>query len=329
MIVDNRIKMRAMKYTVVASSVLMIIKFSAYFITHSNAILTDALESIINVIAGAFALYSLYIASKPADLEHPYGHGKVEFFSAGFEGGLILIAGLSIIIKSVYAFFYPTEVHSLDKGALIAGIAGLLNYFLGKTLVSIGKKHQSILMIADGKHLISDTVSSIGMIVGLLIVYFTGWMWLDNVIAIVFGGFILFTGYKLLKQSVTDLLDEADFEKLNELTKVLNENRHINWIDIHNLRVIKYGSQLHIDSHITLPWFMNLQEVHKEVAAVEALLKKYLGNDTELFIHSDPCLPDSCSLCAINDCPQRKNNFISRPQWTLDNMLPNEKHRLD
>lgn len=324
----NRLKIQTMWFTVIAGAILMAIKFIAYFITHSNAILTDALESIINVIAGSFALFSIYVAAKPADKDHPYGHGKIEYFSAGFEGGLIFIAGLSIIIKSVYSFFFPAEIHSLDTGVVLAGAAGLVNYFIGTALVSMGKKHNSVLMVADGKHLISDTASSIGMIIGLLVVLITGWLWLDNVIAVIFGGFIIYTGYKLVKQSVTNLLDEADFEKLKELAEILNSYRHEKWIDIHNLRVIKYGSHLHVDCHITLPWYMSLEESHGEVHSVEQLLKKHFGNDAEFFIHSDPCLPIGCQICLVKNCPHRKHDFERQLEWTLENMLPNQKHHL-
>lgn len=325
----SRIKIGAMQKVLFGGFIIMGIKITAYFLTHSNAVLTDALESIINIIAGLFALYSLYYSSQPKDEDHPYGHGKIELLSAGFEGGLIFITGILIIAKSVHGFFQPAKIHSLDIAAIMSLIAGAVNFFMGKYLVGLGKKHQSVLMIADGKHLIADTVSSIGLVVGLVVIYFTKLLWLDNLIAIIFGGFILFTGYKLLKESITGLLDEADYINLEKVIAVLNKYRREKWIDMHNLRVLKYGHTLHIDAHITLPFYDSLEETHAEVIAVEQLIKEQIHEDIEFFIHSDPCIPSSCAICSIADCKSRKTNFESKLDWTLKNLLPNKKHAID
>jgi len=313
--------------TLSLSFALMAVKFLAYFLTHSNAILTDALESIINVLAGSFALFSIYYASKPKDEDHPYGHGKIEFMSAGFEGGLIFIAGAYMIWKAVNGFFHTSEIHSLDIGIYLSALAGTANFLIGKFLITRGKKFDSVLMIADGKHLISDTVSSVGVILGLIIIYFTHLFWLDNLLALVFGAFIFLTGYKLIKQSVTGLLDETDYEKVDYIISMLNKNRRDKWIDIHNLRVLKYGSNLHVDCHITLPWYDTLEESHNEVSMVETLLKKDLGSDVEFFIHSDPCVPPvSCEVCLLKECKVRKAAFKTKIEWTAANMLPDKKH---
>lgn len=322
------IKTRTLRIMLVFSTLLMGVKFFAYWLTNSNAILTDALESIINVIAGSFAVFSLAVALRPKDDNHPYGHGKIEYLSAGFEGALIFLAGAAIIGKSVYGFFQPPEIKSLDKGAIIAGIAGACNYIMGTILVRTGKKHNSILMIADGKHLISDTVSSVGLVAGLIVIYVTGRYILDNVLAIIFGAVIFHTGYKLIRVSITSLLDEADYTKLNKMVTILNEHRRPKWIDMHNLRAIKYGSQLHVDCHITLPWYETLEDTHNEVHAVEVLLKQNMDDETEIFIHSDPCVPASCPLCTLQDCNVRKAAFVKKMEWTMANMLPDRKHEL-
>lgn len=326
---DNKSKIQSLRLTLMFSLLLMAIKFFAYFSTQSNAILTDALESIINVIAGGFALFSISYASKPSDADHPYGHGKIEFLSAGFEGGLVLIAGIYMIIKACYNFFHPVEIHSLDIGIYLSGFAGICNYFMGMFLIRRGKKFSSILMIADGKHLISDTISSLGLIIGLTVIYFTKITWLDNLVAILFGAFILYTGYSLIRESVTGLLDEADEEKINYLIDVLNKNRREKWIDIHNLRILKYGSRLHIDCHLTLPWYETLEESHQQVSLVEQLIRQDMGNEVEFFIHSDPCVPpSSCEICQLHDCKMRKANFKTKLEWKMQNMLPDKKHGL-
>jgi cation diffusion facilitator family transporter len=325
----NRTKIKTMRLMLLFSIVLMVIKFVAYIITHSNAILTDALESIINVVAGGFALFSIYYASLPKDENHPYGHGKIEFLSVGIEGGLILIAGGAIILKSIMAFFHPTQVNSLDIGLYISVFAGLCNFFMGTYLKKKGKQHNSALMIADGKHLLSDTISSIGLVVGLVVIYFTKSYWLDNIIAMLFGAFIFHTGYKLLKESVNNLLDEADYVQLDKVIKILNDNRREKWIDMHNLRVLKYGAHLHIDAHITLPWYDKLEDSHEEVTAVENLITEKLEGEVEFFIHADPCLPSSCPICPIKNCAFRKAENVKRLDWTLENLLPDKKHVLD
>lgn len=324
----NRTKIKTMRIMLLFSIVLMVLKFVAFFITHSNAILTDALESIINVVAGSFALYSVFYASQPKDEGHPYGHGKIEFLSAGVEGSLIFFAGGSIIIKAVYGFFHPVEIHSLDMGVILSAIAGLCNYVMGAYLLNKGKRFNSLLMIADGKHLISDTISSIGLVIGLLIITFTNLFWLDNVIAILFGAFIFYTGFKLIRESITSLLDKADYEKLDQLILILNKNRNVKWIDVHNLRVLKYGSQLHVDCHITLPWYDSLEEAHAEVESMEKLVKENIDSDVEFFIHADPCLPVSCPICSISNCEVRKAPYVKTLEWTMKNLLPDQKHHL-
>jgi cation diffusion facilitator family transporter len=323
-----KFKIKTMRTILIIGSALMIVKFAAFFITHSNAILTDALESIINVFAGAFALFSLYYSSQPKDSDHPYGHGKIEYLSSGLEGSLIIFAGIAIIIKSIHSFFYPVMLHSLDVGLYLTILAGVCNYVMGRYLIRYGQRHNSTAMIADGKHLLSDTISSIAIVIGLLIIHFTKIYWLDNLIAVLAGIYICYTGYKLLKESVTSLLDEADVEKLNMVIGMLNKSRREKWIDMHNLRVLKYGTRLHVDAHITLPWYDNLETSHTEVALVENLIKQQLGDELEFFIHADPCLPISCPICVVQNCPVRKAEFVKRLEWTLENLLPDRKHRL-
>ena len=325
--VNGKDRIRTLAWVLAISILLLAIKFTAWYITRSNAILTDALESIVNVVAGAFALYSIHYAAQPKDENHPYGHGKIEFLSAGFEGGLIFIAGLSIIGNSIYGLFIPPKLQQPETGAWLSALSGTINFIMGSLLVRQGNKSGSLLMTANGKHLISDTVSSVGLVAGLVIIWLTGWLWIDLMMAIIFGGVILFTGFNILKQSVTSLLDEADVEKLNLLINEMQKHRKDQWIDIHNLRVIKYGTDLHVDCHITLPWYARLEDAHKEVSAVEQLIKESLGKEVEFFIHADPCVPPkSCSVCLIGACPERKSPFVHKVEWNIKNMLPNQKH---
>jgi cation diffusion facilitator family transporter len=325
---SNRIKIKAIRNVLLIGVAIMLLKFAGYFLTHSNALLSDALESIINVVAGAFAYYSIKLAAKPKDIAHPYGHGKIEFVSAGFEGGLILIAGFIIIGKSIMNMLHPVAIEQLNIGAILATIAGLSNFVLGRFLIKTGQQHHSITLIADGKHLQSDTWSSLGLVAGIILIYVTGWVWLDNVFAIFFAVIIVFTGSKLVRKSLAGLMDEADEFVLKDVVKVLNDNRKPIWIDIHNLRIQQYGSSFHIDCHITLPWYNDLKTTHDELKNIEELITHKFHHQVELFIHPDPCLPFSCNLCQLNNCSVRQNPFAQKIEWTIENILLNEKHKI-
>jgi cation diffusion facilitator family transporter len=309
--------------------VLLIVKFGAYFLTNSNAILTDALESIINFVAGGVALYSVYLAAKPKDKDHPYGHGKIEFISSGLEGTLITVAGIAIIFKSVFNLMYPQPIQQMDVGILLTLVAGTVNYVAGKYLIRRGTKHHSLTIIANGKHLLSDAYSSLGLVIGLGCIYFTQILWMDSVVAIIFGSFITYTGYGIMRNSISGVMDEADNELMERIVTVLNQHRRENWIDLHNMRVIKYGSQLHIDSHLTLPWYFNLIEAHKEVELLQEIITEEMGDVVELFVHIDPCLPPlSCRLCTKSDCRVREHEFVGRVEWSLANVSEDKKHTL-
>ena len=323
-----KLQLKAMRTVIIIGMVIMLIKFFAFFITHSNAILTDALESIINVVAGFFAYYSLSVAARPKDNNHPYGHGKIEFISAGFEGGLILLAGIVIIVKSVFDFIHPKEVELLDIGAYLAGTAGLFNFILGKYLIKTGTQNKSITLVADGKHLLSDTYSSIGLVAGLIIITLTKILWLDNLLAIIFGMVIIATGYQLFRKSLAGLMDEADTVVLNDVLDTLNKTRIDKWIDIHNLRVQQYGSSYHIDCHVTLPWYHDLQTSHDELKKMEDIIYKKYDDRVELFIHPDPCIPLSCAICQLSECAVRQHPFEKKIGWTLENVMKDEKHQV-
>ncbi len=306
--------------------VLFIIKVIAWILTHSVAILTDALESTVNVIAGFIGLYSLYVAAKPRDEDHPYGHGKAEFLSAAVEGTLISIAGLVIIYESIDNFIHPQPLRQLDYGIILVAITATINFIVGLIAVRKGKKNSSLALVASGKHLQSDTWSTVGLIIGLVLIRITGKVWIDSVVALLFAGFILYTGYHILRSSVAGIMDEVDKELLQKMLAVLNANRRENWIDLHNLRIIKYGGTLHIDCHLTIPWYLNVVEAHKEVEKLASLIKKEFGDAIEFFVHTDPCLDFSCPICTKDNCHVRKHPFQKRVEWTLKDIMTDKKH---
>lgn len=316
------------KWVVIAAVLLFGIKITAYFITRSVAILTDALESTVNVMAGLIGLYSLYVSAKPRDLDHPYGHGKVEFISAAVEGTLIVIAGIVILIEATDNFINPRPLLQLDKGLILVAATAVINYIIGLITVRKGRKNNSPALVASGKHLQSDTWSTLGIIAGLALIFVTGEVWLDSVVAAIFAIIIIYTGYKIIRSSVAGIMDEADKELLSKLVTYLNENRRENWIDLHNLRVIKYGGVLHVDCHLTVPWYLNVLEAHVEVEALSQLIRTKFGESLELFVHTDGCLEFSCSHCNKDNCYVRRRPFEKRMPWTLGNVIPDKKHQL-
>jgi cation diffusion facilitator family transporter len=297
------------KWIVLVAIILFAIKMVAYFLTRSVSILTDALESTVNVAAGFIGLYSLFIASKPSDQNHPYGHGKAEFLSAAIEGTLIAVAGIVIIYKAIANLIAPQPIQKLDYGILLIAITALINFVIGVVSIQRGKKNNSLALIASGRHLQSDTLSTIGIIAGLIVIYYTKFLWLDGAIAIFFALIIIYTGYRILRKSVAGIMDEADISLLEKVITVLNTNRRENWVDLHNLRVIKYGGRLHLDSHLTVPWYLNVQEAHVEIEELSKLVREQFSNSIELFVHSDGCQYFQCPICFKSNCPVRKHPF--------------------
>ncbi|MBZ5859501.1 cation diffusion facilitator family transporter [Flavihumibacter profundi] len=319
---------RLQQWVVLVAVLLFGIKIFAWYITRSVSILTDALESTVNVISGFIGLYSLYIASKPRDMDHPYGHGKAEFISAAVEGTLIMIAGLIIIYECIDNFIHPHILQKLDYGMILVGIAGLVNFIMGYIAIRRGKKNNSLALVASGKHLQSDTYSTIGILVGIALIYFTKIQLIDNIVALIFSFIIIFTGYKILRASLAGIMDEADNELLQQMIKRLNTDRPANWIDLHNLRVIKYGAILHIDCHLTVPWYLNVHEAHKEIDTLSQRIRQEFGDSIELFVHSDGCLEFSCAICTKKDCKVRMHPFEKQIEWTVGNILSDQKHQL-
>lgn len=319
---------RVQKWITVLSLVLFVVKITAYYLTSSLAILSDALESIVNIIAGFIGLYSLYVAAKPRDQDHPYGHGKAEFISSAAEGSLVIAAGIIIIYETVMNLLDQTKVKQLDHGIWLIAVTAVINYLAGTYCIKVGRKNKSLALESSGRHLQIDTYSTLGVLAGITLIYFTGMLWLDQVIAIAMSVWIMYNGYTILRRSLAGIMDEADMELLNQFIAELDRNKKPTWIDLHNLRVIKYGELLHIDCHLTLPWYLNLHEAHREIDDLSDLIKNRFGDAIELFVHTDGCLEFSCAICTKTDCAERMHPFETRLHWTMDNIVSNKKHRI-
>ncbi len=322
----SRQNLRIQKWVAGISVLLLVVKFAAYFYTSSVAVLTDALESIVNVVAGFIGLYSLYIASLPKDAKHPYGHGKAEFLSAAIEGTLIAIAGIVIIYKAVVQLIHPVEIKKIDLGIILIALTAIINYGLGTYCVLKGKQNNSIALLTSGKHLQTDTYSTVGVVLGLVLIYFSRSLWIDSIVAIILALFILYTAYTILRASVAGIMDEADQKLLTQMIAMLNDNRQENWVDLHNLRVIKYGSVLHVDCHLTVPRYLNVDEAHIEIDGLSKAIEKRCGEGIELFVHTDGCLDFQCPVCEKNNCPVRAFPFEKRIEWSIQNVVSNLKH---
>ncbi|WP_042720156.1 cation diffusion facilitator family transporter [Flavobacterium sp. B17] len=324
---NNKDKLAFQKLIAAFGIILFIGKIIAWKLTNSDAVFSDAMESIVNVISAFMGLYSLYLAAKPRDEDHPYGHGKVEFVTSGIEGALIAIAGLMIMYEGVHSLIIGKVLNKLDLGIWIIAATAIINYLLGYISIKKGKAENSMVLISSGKHLQSDTFTTFGVVVSLIVVYFTKIYWLDSVVALGFGGYIIVVGYKIVRKSLSGIMDEQDPELLNQIIRVLEENRRTEWIDVHNMKIQQFGAHLHIDAHITLPWYYSLRDAHNEMEKMIILLVNNIDRTIEFNFHMDDCRPISCSICQIADCPVRENDFVKRITWTPENVTRIDKHK--
>lgn len=315
---NNRIKLKVQRIIAISSVLIFGGKLIAYFLTNSVGILTDALESTVNVTTGFITLYAIVVSLRPKDENHPFGHGKAEFLSASIEGFLIMIAGLVIIFEATKRLFVPAEIQKLDIGIWIVAIAGLLNYVIGWFSIRTGKRNNSIALISGGKHLQSDTYSSIGLVLGLVLLYYTKLAWLDSLIAFIFGTIIIVTGFKILKETTSSLMDEADFKLIEKFGKIIEENKSEEWIDIHNFKLVKYGHVFHINCDLVLPWNLSLADAHEEGEKLKNLLVSNFSEDIVFNLHTDECLKKYCSHCKRANCGERTSEFKSLLSFDID-----------
>lgn len=293
-------------------------KMGAYFLTGSAAVLSDALESIVHIIATSFAFYSLLLSTKPADKEHPYGHGKIEFFSAGFEGALIIVAAFTIIAYAIRDIVIPREISSLDIGAGIITAASVTNLLLGLYLIRTGKKTKSIILIADGKHVMTDSITSFGAVAALILVLVTGIKLFDPIVAIILALNILWTGKHLVRESIGGLMNETDDKIINSIAEGLEGERSKfpDWIDVHRLRYWKSGDKYMVDFHLIVPYYKSVSESHHTVDLVEREIINSLDTkQVESLIHLDPCNPRCCYICKMPECPVRKEPNSKYIKW--------------
>jgi cation diffusion facilitator family transporter len=317
------------KWIAAVGIILFIGKIIAWKMTNSDSVFSDAMESIVNIISAFLGLYALYLGGKPRDENHPYGHGKVEFVTSAIEGSLISIAGVMIIYEGTNSLISGKILNKIDWGIWIIAATAIANYVLGYISIQKGKAENSIVLISSGKHLQSDTFSTLGVVVSLVLVYFTNLVWIDSIVALGLGFYIITIGYKIIRQSLSGIMDEADPEMLGRLADFLNQNRKPEWIDVHNMKIQQFGSKLHIDAHITLPWYFELRTAHNEMEEMIKLIAENTERTVEFNFHMDDCKPTSCPICDIADCPVRQHILVKKVEWTGENISQPDKHTVE
>ncbi|QIK71684.1 cation transporter [Propioniciclava coleopterorum] len=286
--VSTRFLMKFIMVSIVAAVVTVAIKGTAAYITGSVGLLSDALESTVNLVAAFVALWALAVSGRPADHNHDFGHGKAEYMSSLVEGALIFVAAAAIIITSIRRFIVPEPVEELGWGLALSVLATLVNLGVGLVLIRQGRKHRSITLEADGKHLMTDVWTTVGVIAGIILLAVTGWHWIDPLIALLVGLNILLTGWKLIRRSVVGLLDAAlpedEVAAVREAIEgVIGDDR----VTITELLTRESGRQRFVQATVVVPGHWTVSRSHDLADAVEEAVHRALP-ETRTVVHIEP-----------------------------------------
>ncbi|GAA1054502.1 MAG: cation diffusion facilitator family transporter [Dietzia sp.] len=273
----------------VATSIVTIsLKMVAWWVTGSVGLLADAAESVVNLVAAVVALIAITVAERPADDDHQYGHSKAEYFSAVVEGAMIFVAATFILYTGVERLINPVPIESLGLGLAISVVAAVINGIVGTLLIRAGVRHRSPTLKADGKHLITDVVTSVGVVVGVTLVWITGWEFLDPVVAIAVGLNILFIGYRLVHESGMGLMDATLPEQDNRaIQEVLDRHRQPGRVDFHELRTRESGRWRFVEFHALVPGDWSVERGHDLVEKVEQEIHAALPH-SHITTHLEP-----------------------------------------
>lgn len=274
----------AMRVSLLAGVGMLAVKWLAYAMTGSTAILSDAMESVIHIVAVAFAAFSMRLSHRPADQRFRYGYERISFFSAGFEGGMIMLAAVAIVWMAIDKWRHGLELQQLGEGVLITLAVSVANAALGFYLVHTGRRTQSIILEANGKHVLTDSWTSFGVVGGLALVVLTGWKPFDPIIAIAVGLNIVWSGGRLMQKSVGGLMDYADPKTAQVLRASLDELCR-NQVQYHGLRFRDTGLRLMVEVHLLFPYGTPVGEAHRLATHLEQELPAMAGRDVELVTH--------------------------------------------
>lgn len=288
----------------IATAVLtMALKTVAYFLTGSVGLLSDAVESLVNLVGGIVALSMLTVAAKPADDDHAYGHSKAEYFSSGVEGTLILIAALSIAFAAVQRLIEPKPLEQVGIGLVVSLAASVANLAAAMVILRAGRRHRSITLEANAQHLLTDVWTSVGVLVGVGVVAFTHWNWLDPVVALLVAANIVWTGVRIIQSSVAGLMDAAlPPEELRQLDEVLQTHKR-EGIEFHALRTRQAGARRFVSFHVLVPGDWTVQHGHQLLEQIEEEVRQRLPSTT-VFTH----------LESLDDPRSWEDTKLERPQ---------------
>jgi cation diffusion facilitator family transporter len=278
----------AMRLSLGVGVLMLAGKSYAYAITGSAAILSDAAESVVHVFAVAFATWSLWVSTRPADDSHPYGHDKVAFFSAGVEGALIVVAAFYIIYTAIGKWVGGLELQNLSTGTWYVAAASVINVALGGYLVWLGRRTGSIILVANGHHVLTDAWTSFGVVAGLLLTIATGWLPFDPLIAIAVALNILWAGGRLVRQAVGGLMDEGDPQVEALVRRVLDEETAARGLAYHALRYRAGSATLFVELHLLFPGGLSLADAHHVASEVEAALHRAVPGRLSVITHLEP-----------------------------------------
>jgi cation diffusion facilitator family transporter len=274
--------------SIAAALLTIALKMGAYLVTGSVSLFADALESVVNIVAAVVALVALLFATRPPDAEHAYGHDKIEYFSSGVEGTLILIAAVSICVTAWERLFNPQELEQFGLGLLISSIASGINFAVARVLLQAGRRYRSITLEADAHHLLTDVYTSVGVIIGIIAVAFTGWHILDPILAILVTINIIWSGVQLLRRSALGLIDTAlPNTERQAVTAILEAFRATHGIDYHALRTRQSGARRFISVHILVPGGWSVQRGHQMLEQIERQVRNSFTAVT-IFTHLEP-----------------------------------------
>ena len=280
--------MGAMKLSLGVGILMLVMKVYAFAITGSAAIFSDAAESVVHNFAVGFALFSLWFSTKPADRSHPYGHDKISYFSAGLEGTLIVFAAVIIIYAAVMKWMRGLELENLGVGILFTVAATVINAALGVFLIWRGKKYHSIILEANGHHVLTDSWTSLGVIVGLTLAKFTGWLPFDPICAILVACNILWAGFSLMRRSVGGLMDEADPKMDENLRAILDRETKKHGIAYHELRHRNAGRTTWVELHLLFPDETHIKTAHRVATEIERVVEREMKESVEVTTHLEP-----------------------------------------
>ncbi len=277
--------------SIAAAVATIALKSAAYLLTGSVGLLSDAVESVVNLVAAFVALAALHVAARPPDADHNFGHAKAEYFAAAIEGLMILVAAVLIVWSAVERFLSPRPLENVDVGLAVSMAATAINLAVGLLLVRAGRRHRSITLVADGKHLLTDVWTSVGVVIGVLLVHFTGWLRLDPLLALLVGANIIWTGARLVRDSVDGLMDKAlDPAVQAQLATVLESLSHDD-VHFHAVRTRQAGQRYFVAMHVLVPGSWTVQQGHDLLEHIEERLREEFGHidvDTHLEPIEDP-----------------------------------------